>query len=147
MNDVDGYSCLLADLDSFTDGFQDLFAFRSNVSGVNAPVGLHHRGHFGELVGGVVRIGWDQQGCGETQGAVLHGLIHELLHLLQLVRCRVAAPIPQHTEANLGSPYVGAHVQGNTAGFQSIEVPAEGRPVDLQAKGPTCCGLTLDWAC
>lgn len=85
VRDVDRQACFPADLQRFLNGRQQAGAFISNVADVKTAMAGRNLGQRNQLAG--VGVGsWvvDQAGR-EGPGAVLHRLVHQLLHAFQLL--------------------------------------------------------------
>src|SRR5258708_37915919 len=81
---------------------------------------------FGVVAGGI------NQGGGEPEGAVLHGLSKQSLHLLKLFRCWSAVDIPQNRLTDLRGTHVGANVEWRDALLESCEASVQAGPIHLQ---------------
>ncbi len=60
----------------------------AHVAGEDSPLGLQRLGDRDELVGGGVHAGSVDQARGQTEGSLVHALLHERLHLAHLLVAR-----------------------------------------------------------
>ena len=83
-----------------------------------------------QLVGLGVNVRWINQCAGEAEGAVLHGLLDEGLHLLQLGRRRGAIVVANHSFADLCRADVRADVEWRALFFETAEIAIKRCPID-----------------
>jgi hypothetical protein len=88
-----------------------------------------------ELRGLGVRAGWIDERARQPECAVTHSLGYEALHLLKLIRCRLAIFDADDDSAHLHRAYVVRYVERHSIGLENAEVlsesaPAEGFAVD-----------------
>jgi hypothetical protein len=80
------------------------------------------------LRGCIVARGIDQGGR-NAHCALLHGLRHQRLHLLQLRRRGRAIDVAQHRFAHLSGAHVGAQIDRRAALLQAAEITGQIPPV------------------
>src|SRR5580700_1547803 len=130
MEDFDGEIGFAADADGFGERFGLRGAFAAHMRGIEAAVFCGDFGQGDEFVGFRVDIWRIDQGAGDTEGAVSHGLLDERFHLGELGGSGGAVVVADNGFADLCGADVGADVDGSALFFEAAEIAVEGSPIN-----------------
>ena len=128
--DFDGQFGFAADANGFVKRGHFRSAFAAHVRGVKAAVLGGDLREGDEFVGFRVNVWRIDERAGDAQSAVLHGLLDEGFHLLELGGSGSAIVVANHGFADLRGADVGAEVERRALLFETAEVAVESGPID-----------------
>ncbi len=118
-----------ADLDDLADGVEDAGALVANMSDEDAAMPGHHLAQLDHVVGRRQRIGRHRQHAREPAGALLHRLVDQRSHLVELRRRRPLVRIAHDGFPDVAQADKRRDVGGHAGSLPEIEVSAQGGPL------------------
>ncbi len=129
VDDVHRHMRAPADLNGFSDRFENPPAFRAHVRRIAAPKRRGRLAHGDQRIGIDPRSRRPAERAAHAKRALLHGLAHQRAHLVELGRGRRSRLLAAHISPDLARPDVSAHIGRDALAQQAREVAVEIGPV------------------